>query len=225
MFAARPAFWNLIRSLQHRGRCRAPRILQRLPRDALSNAPPHRRFRRPNNNCGSRSPDLVQPCYSESPHCVRLLICWLRLGTVKTHMVDTLTPAARSALMSRIRGTNTKPELAVRRALHALGYRYRIHGRGLPGRPDLVFAGRRTVVFVHGCFWHRHGCAKTSMPKSHQDYWAAKFAANIERDRRNAEKLAEQGWRVFEAWECEINKDETLVDRLVEFLGPTRLGS
>ena len=151
------------------------------------------------------------------------LICWLRLGTVKTDMVDTLTPAARSALMSRIRGTNTKPELAVRRALHALGYRYRIHGRGLPGRPDLVFGARRTVVFVHGCFWHRHGCKKTSMPKSRQDFWAAKFAATIERDRRNAEKLAQEGWRVFEAWECEIDKDATLVDRLVEFLGPVRL--
>ena len=78
--------------------------------------------------------------------------------------MDTLTPAERSALMSRIRGKDTKPELAVRRALHAMGYRYRTHGSGLPGRPDLVFSRRRSAVFVHGCFWHRHGCAKTSMP-------------------------------------------------------------
>lgn len=137
--------------------------------------------------------------------------------------MDTLTPAERSALMSRIRGTNTKPELAVRRALHALGYRYRIHVRGLPGKPDLVFRSRKTAIFVHGCFWHRHGCKKTSTPKSRQDYWNAKFTANVERDKRHAEQLAADGWRVFVAWECEIEKDETLMPRLVEFLGPPRI--
>ena len=138
--------------------------------------------------------------------------------------MDTLSPEERSALMSRIRGKNTKPELAVRRALHALGYRYRIHVRGLPGRPDLVFSRRKTAVFVHGCFWHQHGCKKTSTPKSRQEYWTGKFAANIERDKRNAEKLAAEGWRIFVAWECEIEKDETLIPRLTAFLGPPRAG-
>ena len=136
--------------------------------------------------------------------------------------MDTLTSAERSALMSRIRGKDTKPELAVRRALHAMGYRYRTHGGGLPGRPDLVFSKRRTVVFVHGCFWHRHGCAKTSTPKTRTEYWATKFAANVERDQRNAERLAEDGWRVFVAWECEIDQGD-VIQRLVDYLGPPRV--
>ncbi len=138
-------------------------------------------------------------------------------------MTDTLAPEERSALMARIRGVNTKPELTVRRALHAQGYRYRIHVRGLPGRPDLVFAKRQAAVFVHGCFWHRHGCKKTTFPKSRQDYWQSKFDTNVARDRRNEEQLMQDGWRVFVAWECEIERDEALIDRLVAFLGPPRL--
>ena len=138
-------------------------------------------------------------------------------------MVDTLTPAERSALMARIRGVDTKPELAVRRALHAQGYRYRIHVRELPGRPDLVFAKRRTAVFVHGCFWHRHGCKRTSTPKSREDFWQSKFDANVERDRKNEALLLHDGWRVFVAWECEVERDETLIPRLVQFLGPPRV--
>ena len=144
---------------------------------------------------------------------------WLR----RRPMVDTLTPAQRSALMSRIRGVDTKPELAVRRALHAQGYRYRTHLRGLPGRPDVVFTKRRIAVFVHGCFWHRHGCAKTSDPKSRVEYWQTKFESNVERDRRNQEQLIRDGWRVFVAWECEVEKDDALFVRLAEFLGPPRL--
>ena len=139
-------------------------------------------------------------------------------------MVDTLSPEQRSALMSRIRGKDTKPELALRRALHALGYRYRLHGRGLPGRPDLVFRQRRCAIFVHGCFWHRHGCAKATTPKSRQDYWLPKFAANVERDRRNHARLEEAGWRVFVAWECEVAKDANLLARIAAFLGPPRIG-
>lgn len=137
--------------------------------------------------------------------------------------MDTLSPEERSALMSRIRGVNTKPELIVRRALHAQGYRFRLHGRGLPGRPDLVFRKRRVVVFVHGCFWHRHdGCAKSRLPKTRHDYWRSKFEGNVERDKRNEQRLAADGWRVFVVWECETEKDESLIERLVEFLGPPR---
>ena len=137
--------------------------------------------------------------------------------------MDILSPEQRGALMSLVRSTNTKPELAVRRALHAQGYRYRLHGRGLPGSPDLVFAKRRVAVFVHGCFWHRHdGCPKSRLPKTRRDYWRRKFDGNVVRDQRNERQLAAAGWRVFVAWECEIQKDATLLDRLMEFLGPPR---
>lgn len=134
-------------------------------------------------------------------------------------MVDTLTVEQRSALMAKIRGVDTKPELFVRKALYARGYRYRLHGRDLPGRPDIVFRKRRSVVFVHGCFWHRHGCKKTTHPKSRQEYWQEKFANNIARDQRNQAQLADGGWRVFVVWECEIEDDE-LLERLAAFLGP-----
>ena len=137
--------------------------------------------------------------------------------------MDTLTPEQRSALMARIRGVDTKPELSVRRALHGQGYRFRLHGRGLPGKPDIVFKKRKRAVFVHGCFWHRHGCKRTTHPKSRQDYWQDKFAKNVARDRRNAALLADDGWDVFVAWECEIDSDETLLLRLMEFLGPPRV--
>ena len=138
--------------------------------------------------------------------------------------MDILSPEERGALMSLVRSTNTKPELAVRRALHAQGYRYRLHGRGLPGRPDLVFAKRRVAVFVHGCFWHRHdGCPKSRLPKTRRDYWRRKFDGNVVRDQRNERQLVAAGWRVFVAWECEIQKDATLLDRLMEFLGPAAL--
>ena len=137
--------------------------------------------------------------------------------------MDTLTPEQRSALMARIRGVDTKPELFVRRALHGQGYRFRLHGRGLPGKPDIVFRKRKRAVFVHGCFWHRHGCKRTTHPKSRQDYWEDKFAKNVARDRRNAALLADDGWDVFVAWECEVDSDETLLQRLMEFLGPPRI--
>ena len=137
-------------------------------------------------------------------------------------MTDILTPQARSALMSRIRGVDTKPEIFVRRALHALGYRFRKHVRSLPGRPDVVFSRRRVAVFVHGCFWHRHGCGKTYTPRSRERFWEAKFAGNVERDKRDQQRLVSDGWRVFIAWECEIEADETFMDRLIAFLGPTR---
>ena len=137
--------------------------------------------------------------------------------------MDTLTPEQRSALMARIRGVDTKPELFVRRALHGQGYRFRLHGRGLPGKPDIVFKKRKRAVFVHGCFWHRHGCKRTTHPKSRQDYWQDKFAKNVARDRRNSALLADDGWDVFVAWECEIDSDETLLQRLMEFLGPPRV--
>lgn len=135
-------------------------------------------------------------------------------------MADIMTTEQRSALMSRIRSVDTKPELFVRRALHAIGYRFRTHVRGLPGRPDLVFTKRRAVIFVHGCFWHRHGCKKTYVPKVREEFWGGKFAANTSRDERNQTQLVRLGWRVLIVWECEVESDNTLIDRMVAFLGP-----
>jgi len=119
-------------------------------------------------------------------------------------MADIISPEQRSALMSRIRGKNTGIELEVRKGLHALGYRYRLGGAGLPGRPDIVLPRHRTAVFVHGCFWHRHDCDLFRWPKSRPEFWKEKITANQERDRRSSEKLKSLGWRVEIVWECEL---------------------
>ena len=137
--------------------------------------------------------------------------------------MDIMTPAERSALMGRIRGTDTKPELFVRRSLHSRGYRFRTHVRELPGRPDLVFTKRQAVIFVHGCFWHRHGCRKTYSPKSRQEFWQRKFKGNVMRDRRNQSLLVDAGWKVLVLWECEVETDDSILNRIVDFLGPPRI--
>ncbi|MEQ7153838.1 very short patch repair endonuclease [Brevundimonas aurifodinae] len=136
--------------------------------------------------------------------------------------MDSLTTAARSERMSRVRGKNTGPELAVRRLIHGLGYRFRLHRRDLPGTPDLVFPGRRRVIFVHGCFWHRHpdpGCRLARMPKSRQDYWGPKLEGNRVRDLRKEAALAEAGWDVMTIWECELRDMGSLENRIRTFLG------
>jgi DNA mismatch endonuclease (patch repair protein) len=121
----------------------------------------------------------------------------------------------RSALMARIRGKDTSPEIAVRRATHRLGYRFRLHRRDLPGTPDLVFPARRLVLFVHGCFWHRHpGCKRCTMPKTRAAFWCEKFEANKARDVRNANELRSLGWRVEVVWECETIKAKNLYTKL-----------
>jgi DNA mismatch endonuclease, patch repair protein len=117
--------------------------------------------------------------------------------------------------MSRVKGANTSPELRVRKQAHALGLRFRLHRKDLPGRPDLTFAKYKTTLFVHGCFWHRHeGCAKASMPKSRRRYWRTKFLANIERDGRVQKSLETRGWRVLIIWECETKNHERLLQLL-----------
>ncbi|WP_108258764.1 very short patch repair endonuclease [Mangrovicoccus ximenensis] len=118
-------------------------------------------------------------------------------------MADTVTPEVRSRMMAAIRRKDTKPELALRRALHAAGFRFRVDVRKLPGSPDLVLRKWNTAVFVHGCFWHRHeGCPRASTPASRAEYWAAKFEGNVARDARNRSLLLEAGWRVATVWEC-----------------------
>ncbi len=133
--------------------------------------------------------------------------------------MDRLDRAARSALMAKVKGKDTGPELAVRRIAHALGFRFRLHRRDLPGSPDLVFPSRRAVVFVHGCFWHRHpGCAKASSPKTRKAFWTAKFAANVARDARVKRRLRRLGWRVLTVWECEASHPLRVAARLARFL-------
>jgi DNA mismatch endonuclease (patch repair protein) len=119
-------------------------------------------------------------------------------------MADVLTPEQRQLNMRRIRGRDTKPEMLVRRGLHARGLRYLLHDRKLPGRPDLVFPRYGAVVFVHGCFWHAHGCALSKLPATRQEFWNKKLAENAARDRRAIEALLADGWRVLVVWECAL---------------------
>jgi DNA mismatch endonuclease (patch repair protein) len=132
---------------------------------------------------------------------------------------DTLSPAERSEMMSRVRNKDTKPEMRVRRLVHSLGYRYRLHYGSLPGRPDIAFPERRKVIFVHGCFWHRHeGCSRCRMPKSRREYWAPKLEKNRLRDIETRAKLEELGWDVLVVWECETEEAAGLPGRIMSFL-------
>jgi DNA mismatch endonuclease (patch repair protein) len=134
-------------------------------------------------------------------------------------MTDIMSPEQRSARMSRIRGINTKPELLVRRLLHRMGYRYRLHVTTLPGRPDIVFSTRRKAIFVHGCFWHRHSaCKDATLPKSRKQFWRQKLQANVERDRQQQHALIAKNWDLLVVWECELSS-LSLPQRLVLFLG------
>lgn len=124
--------------------------------------------------------------------------------------MDIISPEQRSALMSRIKGKDTKIELEVRRGLHALGFRFRLGGTGLPGRPDITLPKHRTVVFVHGCFWHRHDCHLFRLPKTRTEFWKKKVDTNVERDARKEAELRALGWRVETIWECELRGKDTV---------------
>lgn len=128
--------------------------------------------------------------------------------------MDIVSPEVRSRMMSGIRGKNTQPELVVRSLVHRLGLRFRLHVQGLPGRPDLVLSRHRTVILVHGCFWHRHSCGLAAVPRTRPEFWSAKFDANVRRDARNKAALEELGWRVVEVWECESRDLESLARRI-----------
>ena len=138
-------------------------------------------------------------------------------------MNDIVDQSTRSRMMSGIRGSNTKPEMLVRRALHAAGYRYRLHVRDLPGRPDLVMPKHRIVIFVNGCFWHRHPyCHYTTTPSTRADFWANKFKENRKRDKRNIETLISRGWRVLVVWECGLkHTSETVIGDLIRAIEHT----
>ncbi|TLX69759.1 DNA mismatch endonuclease Vsr [Pseudomonas nicosulfuronedens] len=133
--------------------------------------------------------------------------------------MDRLTAEHRSWLMSRIGSKNTKPELVVRRLVFAMGYRYRLHPKYLPGSPDLAFLGRKKVIFVNGCFWHGHrGCRYGRLPKSHVDFWEAKIDRNRARDTAKIAELESKDWRVLTIWQCELKDTETLAKRLNDFI-------
>ena len=141
------------------------------------------------------------------------------MGDGKQGGDDAAVDPARSELMRRVRGKNTTPERAVRRVAHALGYRFRLHRRDLPGTPDLVFPRLRRAIFVHGCFWHRHeGCPRTTTPKTRAEYWREKFEQNMRRDRRNLAALRRLGWSVLVVWECQTFEQTELLARLSRFL-------
>lgn len=144
----------------------------------------------------------------------------LRFIVLRPTTMDTISPEQRSAHMSRIRSKDTKPEMAVRRLLHGLGYRYVLHDTGLPGRPDLVFPSRHKVVFVHGCFWHGHVCSVGATPKSNVAYWAAKIEGNKRRDGKSCRALRRLGWKVLTVRECATASGSlpALERRLVAFL-------
>jgi len=129
--------------------------------------------------------------------------------------MDIVDRESRSRMMSGIRGVNTLPEMKVRSVLHALGYRFRLHDRSLPGSPDIVMRSRNVVVFVHGCFWHRHEeCSRATTPSTRQEFWSRKLQANVVRDRMNVERLREMGWRVLIVWECAIPRGSEAFDNL-----------
>lgn len=135
--------------------------------------------------------------------------------------LDRLSQERRSWLMSRIKGANTKPEVAVRSLLHRMGYRFRMHRKGLPGTPDIVLPRLSAVVFVHGCFWHGHWCKQTKMPKSKKRYWGEKIDSNRRRDARKRRQLRELGWNVVVVWECELKQPKKLSARLSRLLERT----
>jgi DNA mismatch endonuclease (patch repair protein) len=135
---------------------------------------------------------------------------WMRM--------DRLTPAKRSWLMSRVKGRDTTPELTVRKMLHALGYRYRLHRKDLPGKPDIVFGPKKKAVFVHGCYWHGHNCKKGKLPKSNRAFWSDKITKNKARDHRNARRLKALGWKVLVVWQCKLKNPLAARGRIVDFL-------
>ena len=136
-------------------------------------------------------------------------------------MTDNISKERRSANMRAVRSQDTKPEIRVRQIVHRLGYRFRLHRRDLPGKPDLAFPSRKMAIFVHGCFWHQHkGCRRGSMPQTNTEFWRSKLERNVFRDSKQLENLKTNGWRSLVIWECETKDEKRVVARIRRFLGP-----
>ncbi len=135
--------------------------------------------------------------------------------------MDRVTPEQRSKMMAAVRSKDTKPELFIRRALHARGYRFRLHRRDLPGKPDIVFPSRKSAIFVNGCFWHGHGCPSGALPATRRAFWKAKIGRNKDRDAENRRELEAAGWNVLVVWECDLRRPEP-VERVVAWLEADR---
>lgn len=135
--------------------------------------------------------------------------------------MDTRSPEQRRRIMQAVKTKNTKPELVVRRLLHGMGYRFRLHRKDLPGRPDIVLPRYRKAIFVHGCFWHQHGCRKGRLPKSRLGYWLPKLQRNVERDGANLEHLEAHGWTALVVWQCETDQLDELAGKLRDFVDGT----
>ena len=134
-------------------------------------------------------------------------------------MTDVLTPDQRRLNMSRIRGMDTQPEMVVRRFVHSLGFRYRLHDKALPGRPDIVLPRHHKVILVNGCFWHMHNCPLgLVVPKTNEQFWRLKREGNVKRDKRNIDALEELGWKIFEVWECQLRDPESILEKVSQFL-------
>ena len=133
-------------------------------------------------------------------------------------MADTRSPEQRSYIMRSVRSRDTGPELVVRRALHGMGFRFRLHKKDLAGKPDIVLAKHRAIIFVHGCFWHGHGCPKGRLPKSRVGFWTKKILQNRKRDAESVRTLKQAGWRVLTVWQCETKSSEALRSKLTRFL-------
>lgn len=134
-------------------------------------------------------------------------------------MTDIMSSTKRSELMAKVRSKDTKPELTVRRLVHSMGYRFRLHVPNLAGKPDLVFAGRGKIIFMHGCFWHQHAsCAKATIPATRQEFWKDKLAHNVSRDKKTIRKLQRDGWSVLTVWECDLKNIDRLRKKLERFL-------
>ncbi|MEQ1712517.1 MAG: very short patch repair endonuclease [Hyphomicrobium sp.] len=140
----------------------------------------------------------------------------------RTSVIDRVSPQQRSELMARVRGRDTMPERIVRSAAHRMGYRFRLHVGGLPGCPDLVFPSKHKIIFVHGCFWHRHACKRGSLPASNIEFWREKLERNRNRDREALQALRRSGWRVLVVWECETRDSGRLNRRLSAFLSDVK---
>jgi DNA mismatch endonuclease (patch repair protein) len=139
------------------------------------------------------------------------------------NMTDSITTERRSDNMRKIRSKDTKPEVRVRKLLFGLGYRFRLHRKDLPGKPDIVFTGRKKVIFVHGCFWHQHqDCREGRLPGSRKEYWVSKLKNNISRDQKHVVELQKLGWEVLVIWECQTAKSDRTEDMMLKFLGPPR---